>query len=602
MITVCVSEYRNGVLIAVQRKDIQIDIGECTTVQATLKPQYITCDGFTYTFSNEASFSPLVNSYYWEFSDGFISTQSNPTHTFADTGTYTFKLVLNRNGNCSDSTTSKIKVYPGFFPGFRTVGVCVNKPTQFIDTTNTRYGYVNSWRWDFGETAVTNDTSRLQNPVYSYPTTGTKTVTFVVSNSKGCVDTVTKNIDILTKPPLSVAFKDTLICRGDSVQLHAIGNGTFSWTPSSNIFNDNTPDPTVYPLSTADYFVKLDYQGCIGFDTVKVKVIPFVTVAAMPDTTVCKGDTLQLYAATDGLKYLWNNASTLNNPTLLRPTAKPVNDITVYTIASTVGRCLSKDSVQVTAVPYPTVNAGPDTTACFYTFAQLHGSTDGSSFTWSPTNMLTNETTLTPLARLKKTTAYILTAYDTRGCPKPGRDTVMVYVNPEVIAFAGRDTAVVVGQTLQLNASGGLNYSWSPPTALNNPLVYNPKAVYNGEFDSIRYTVTVSDSIGCTDDATVLVKIFRTAPKIFVPTAFTPNGDGKNEFAAAVAVGITRLDYFRIYNRWGQLVFETTVNGKGWDGRLGGVPQATGVYVWIVKGTDYTGKVVFDKGTVTLIR
>jgi gliding motility-associated-like protein len=100
----------------------------------------------------------------------------------------------------------------------------------------------------------------------------------------------------------------------------------------------------------------------------------------------------------------------------------------------------------------------------------------------------------------------------------------------------------------------------------------------------------------------VLVKIFRTSPQIFVPTAFTPNGDGRNEIVAPVAVGLTKIDYFRIFNRWGQLVFQTTVNGKGWDGKIGGKDQGTATYVWIVKGTDFTGKGVFAKGSVTLIR
>jgi gliding motility-associated-like protein len=87
-----------------------------------------------------------------------------------------------------------------------------------------------------------------------------------------------------------------------------------------------------------------------------------------------------------------------------------------------------------------------------------------------------------------------------------------------------------------------------------------------------------------------------------VPTAFTPNNDGRNDVVRPIAVGLAQIQYFRIYNRWGQLVFETTVNGKGWDGKIQGLPQETGTYAWIVKGQDYTGKVVFEKGTVTLIR
>jgi gliding motility-associated-like protein len=603
VVTVCVTEYRNGVAIATQRKDLQIKVGDCNVADASLKPEYINCGtSFDYTFSNESAPNPLIHTYYWEFSDGFSSTLQSPTHTFGDTGVYNIKLIINRGEECSDSVTSIIKVYPGFFPGFTSTGICVNKPTQFTDTTKSRYGIVNSWRWDFGDVATQSDTSRAQNPAYTYPVPGVKNVRLIATCTKGCIDTVEAPVTILTKPPLSVAFKDTLICNGDSVQMHAIGNGVFSWTPVANIFNENSAHPTVRPPTTTNYIVRLDDQGCIANDTVKIRVVDFVTLRAIPDTVICATDTLRLGATTDGLRFLWNNAATLNNPTLLRPTAKPVNNVTRYVITATIGSCTATDDVQVTSVPYPLANAGNDTTICFNTAAQLNGSIVGSSFTWSPTATLLNATTLTPGASPKITTPYVLSAYDTLGCPKPNRDTVLVIVNPQVVAFAGRDTAVVIGQPLQFGATGGVSYSWSPAISLNNTGISNPRGMYNGEFDSVRYTVTVRDSVGCSDKATVLVKVFRTAPKVFVPTAFTPNGDGRNEIVAPVAVGITKIEYFRIYNRWGQLVFQTTVNGKGWDGKIGGQDQGTSTFVWIVKGTDFTGKAVFAKGNVTLIR
>ncbi|MDB5206908.1 MAG: type sorting protein [Flavisolibacter sp.] len=603
VVTVCVTEYRNGVPIATQRKDLQIKVGDCNIADASLKPEYINCGTtFDYTFSNESAPNPLVHTYYWEFSDGFTSTLQSPTHTFGDTGIYSFKLVINRGEECSDSVTSIIKVYPGFFPGFTSAGVCVDKPTQFTDTTKSRYGIVNSWRWDFGDVAVQSDTSRAQNPAYTYPAPGTKNVTLIATCTKGCIDTVQQTVDIVTKPPLSVAFKDTLICNGDSVQMHAIGNGVFSWTPVANIFNETTADATVHPTTTTNYFVRLDDQGCIANDTVQIRVVDFVTLRAIPDTTICATDTLRLGATSDGLRFLWNNAPTLNNPTLLRPTAKPVANVTQYIITATIGSCNATDDVQVTSKPYPIADAGNDTIVCYNTAAQLNGSIVGSSFTWSPVTTLFNSNTLLPRASPRRTTSYILSAFDTLGCPKSGRDTVIVIVNPEVVAFAGRDTAVVIGQPLQFGATGGVSYLWSPPIALNNINIADPRAIYNGELDSVRYTLTVKDSIGCSDEATVLVKVFRTVPKVFVPTAFTPNGDGRNEIVAPVAVGITKIEYFRIYNRWGQLVFQTTVNGKGWDGRIGGKDQSTATYVWIVKGTDFTGKSVFAKGNVTLIR
>ena len=132
--------------------------------------------------------------------------------------------------------------------------------------------------------------------------------------------------------------------------------------------------------------------------------------------------------------------------------------------------------------------------------------------------------------------------------------------------------------------------------------IKNPVGNYDGSFDSIRYKVVVRDLAGCADSAYIKVRIFRTNPQIFVPTAFTPNGDGLNDFFRPLAVGISKFDYFRVFNRWGELVFQTQINELGWDGKIKGKEQGSGTFVWVVKGTDYTGKQVFAKGTVTLIR
>jgi gliding motility-associated-like protein len=137
---------------------------------------------------------------------------------------------------------------------------------------------------------------------------------------------------------------------------------------------------------------------------------------------------------------------------------------------------------------------------------------------------------------------------------------------------------------------------------LNRTNIKNPIGMYDGSVDSVVYKVVITNENNCADSAYVTVKIFDTHPQIFVPTAFTPNGDGLNDYFRPIAVGISKFDYFRVFNRWGQLVFSTNVNERGWDGRIGGKDQASGTYVWIVHGTDYTGKQVFAKGTVVLIR
>ena len=160
----------------------------------------------------------------------------------------------------------------------------------------------------------------------------------------------------------------------------------------------------------------------------------------------------------------------------------------------------------------------------------------------------------------------------------------------------------MLNQPLQLKASGGVKYSWSPATWLNKTDISNPVAIYSEDVENATYKVYVFNEANCVDSAFVSVKIFKTNPQVFVPTAFTPDGDGRNDLFRPIAVGISRIEYFRVFNRWGQLVFSTTVNGKGWDGRIGGKEQGSGTFVWLVKGVDYTGKTFFAKGTVTLIR
>ncbi|MGZ5286358.1 MAG: PKD domain-containing protein [Flavisolibacter sp.] len=600
VVTVSVAEYRNGNLIATQRKDLQIKVGDCDLVGVTLPASYPMCDDFTRSFENLSPPNNLIHTWEWTFGDGNISNLQRPTHTYGDTGTYNIKLVVNRGEACVDSALAVANVYPGFFPGFTFAGICATKPTQFLDTTRTAYGLVNSWRWDFGDLASNADTSRIQNPAYAYPTTGTRNIRFIVTSNKGCIDTVFKDITILDKPPLQAMPADTLICNGDNVQLNAVGVGQFSWT-GPNIANGNTATPTVSPTTTSDYTVELSDNGCINTATVRVNVIDFVTLQAMPDTTICATDSLRLRAATDGLRFNWTPAATLNDPTLLNPSALPVTT-TTYQITSTVGSCSTTDQVTVSLVPYPVADAGSDASICYESSTQLNAGITGSAFTWTPSSSLNNPNILNPIASPLTTTNYVLTVTDILGCPKPGRDTVTVVVLPKVNAFAGNDTLVVVGQPVQFNASGGISYFWSPATNLSSVNIANPQATYDGSFDSIRYKVVIANELGCADSAFMTVRIFNTNPQVFVPTAFTPNGDGKNDIFRPIAVGIQKFDYFRVYNRWGQLVYSTTNTEYGWDGRIGGKDQSSNTFVWIVKGTDFTGKSFFAKGTVILIR
>lgn len=607
VINVCVSEYRNGNLITVHRKDFTLKIGDCTLAAAELpQPGYSAfCKSFTSTFENLSTASNITG-YAWDFQDpgsgaNKTSTQPRPSHTFSDTGTYIIKLVVQSTGGCVDSTTSFVRVYPGFTPDFAYIGSCYQTPFQFQDKSITKYGIVNLWKWDFGDISSSTDVSAIKNPVYQYPASGVKNAQLIVGDSKGCLDTITKTVQVRDIPALTLPFKDTLICSIDTLPLQAIGSGTFSWVPNYNIINRNTANPLVYPKTTTSYVVTLNENGCIKQDSIKVNVLDFITVDAGRDTSMCRTDSITLRPTSQALQYSWSPAAGLNNTKIKNPVASPVSNIT-YLVIANLGKCQDKDSVRIRVSPYPLANAGVDTTICFGNRTQLQGSITGSAFTWSPDNTLQNANTLTPVARPALTTRYVLTVFDSLACPKPTRDSVTIKVVPRVLAFAGNDTTVVANQPLQLNATGGASYAWSPTTAMNDGNIANPVVTLGLSADSITYRVRVSTPEGCFANDDIHVTVFKTGPEIFVPSAFTPNKDGLNDILKPIAVGIKSLNHFRIYNRWGQLIFSTTELNRGWNGTLKGIEQATGTFVYTAEATDYLGNLLRRKGTVVLIR
>lgn len=609
IVTVCVEEIRNGKVIATQHKDLQINIAPCSVTAAALPEEYMLCGDSKTLFAQNLSTSSLINSYSWEFtnrSGDVIYASGDPavTYTFADTGLYNVKLVINRNQQCTDSVTSVARVYPGFAPDFLISSPCISRPAQFTDATTSALGTVSAWNWDFGEATTTLDISDDQHPRYAYPSTGDKNIRLIVENTLGCRDTLSKAVFIFDKPPINLAFRDTLICPPDNLQLKASGNGIFRWSSLQSIANPDIPDPFVSPLATATYYVDLDDDGCTNTDSVKVRVVHRVTLQNTADPVICEGDDVRLDLATDGLRFEWTPALSLDDAGLKSPMARP-DSTTTYSVTAYISACSATEQVTVTTVPYPVALAGLDTSICFDTPAQLHASTDGSSFEWSPATALDNPHSLHPKLRPAQSTQFILYAYDTKGCPKPGTDTVYVNVEPEILPFAGRDTTVVINQPLQLQASGGVFYQWSPSLGLSATDISNPVARFTRTPSEgyHRYKVLVSDATGCTDSAYLQVRIFATEPEIYVPTAFTPNRDGKNDFFQIIAAGIRSIDQFQVYSRWGQLVYDAPVShSRGWDGMYGGKPQSSGTYVWVVKAIDYTGRPILKKGTVTLIR
>jgi gliding motility-associated-like protein len=608
IVSVCITEWRNGTGFTEHRKDFILKVQSCDFIEADLPDKIIQCDSLSVNFQNNSS-SSAIQSYLWNFGEPLspnnISTQPTPSHNYSDTGRYKAVLMVTGPNGCEGIDSTIVIVYPGFTPNFITKGSCFQTPFLFNDATIATYGVVNKWSWNFGDLSTNTDTSSLKNPSYSYPAPGSATVEFFVSSSKGCEKTISKSVDITDKPFIQMPFRDTLICSIDTLQLSATGSGVFSWVPNYNILNATTATPFVFPKKSTTYYITLNEQGCISTDSIRVNTLDSVRVQLGRDSVICKTDTFRLKPLSDALQYTWSASSGEMVSPIKFPLVKPLVNTSYYVNAS-LGKCFDRDTILIKTVPYPTSEAGDPSFVCFGNKIQLQGNVVGSSFSWSPTNSLINTNTLTPTAGPSKTTHYFLTASDTLGCPKPVKDSVLITVIPVVKVFAGRDTAIVKNQPLQLmakaNFDNGISYLWLPSTGLSNTTIANPIAVLNINADSIKYKVRATIPEGCFGEDEIIVRVFRTEPDIFVPTAFTPNKDGKNDILKPICVGINQLDYFRIYNRWGQLLFETNDPEKGWDGSISGAEQSSGTFVFMAKGTDYTGKVIIKNGTVVLIR
>jgi gliding motility-associated-like protein len=397
---------------------------------------------------------------------------------------------------------------------------------------------------------------------------------------------------------------DTLICSIDTLKLITNPVPDYVWSPNYEINSLTAKSPLVSPdVPTTYYSTLTDVFGCINKDSVFVDVKLFVTIDAGPDTTICRTDTFRLRTVSDALSYQWTPATFLDRDDVKYPLSNITDSIIKYRVVGNIGKCQSRDSVTIRTVPYPVVTINPDTTICFGDDAKLYAS-GGSSYTWTPTTFLSSANT--PNTDVVKPSAgsfdYIVSVTDNKGCPKPVTDTTTVTVRLPVIAKTGlsKDTSIVIGQVLQMNASGGDAYLWEPTQWLSDPT--SPKTYATPE-NNITYKVTVTQlPENCFATDTVRIKVFLLPPSFYVPTAFSPNGDGRNDFLKPLALGMKRLTYFKVYNRVGNLVFQTTELGKGWDGYYKGNPQDPGSFVWMAQGETWKGEFITRKGNAVLVR
>ena len=209
---------------------------------------------------------------------------------------------------------------------------------------------------------------------------------------------------------------DTLLCSLDTLQLNAIGNGTFSWSPNIAINNTTIANPLVSPDAPITYYVTLtSAPGCVNTDSVFINVKQFVTLNAGNDTTICLTDTFRLSPQSDALSYRWQPAASWITPTVKNPLARPTGT-TTYSVIANIGSCQATDAFTVNTVPYPAITVSNDTTICFGDFAVLQAS-GGANYRWIPATGLSDNTIPNPIARPQQSTTYLVAVRNNEGCP-----------------------------------------------------------------------------------------------------------------------------------------------------------------------------------------
>jgi large repetitive protein len=487
---------------------------------------------------------------------------------------------------------------------------CQNKPTVALVANGTNLLWYAS---------ATGGTGSAIAPIPSSTNAGTFTF-YVTQKTGNCESSRTAIVvNITATPPLPIVVPIVNYCPGGTaVPLTATGTNLLWYTTAVGGTGTTTaPLPsTTTGNPTTSYYVSQTINGCEG-PRAEIKVVIInngLTVTITPsDTTICEGKSVKIepIVTPSATSYQWNAIgvpnSTIDSIFSKNATFSPV-DTGIYVLKATRNGCITSAQIKVNVIWKPKIDAGKNVPICLYDSTLLkgiitHASSDSITYNWTPSNGLTNADSINTYAKPALSTWYKLT-YQTKvtyGCDFSGYDSVKVIVQPVVKAFAGNDTIAVTGRTHQLHATGGLDYMWSSLSQGVNILSPNSQNAFVTLYNDAYFTLKVTDAIGCEGRDSIFIKVYD-GPNYYVPNSFTPNGDGLNDIFRAIPAGISNTVYFRVFNRFGQLMFETNQWLKGWDGNFKGKEQPSGAYVWMIAGTDKDNKKITLKGSVMLIR
>jgi gliding motility-associated-like protein len=557
-----------------------------------------------------------VDSVIWDFDDGAAITKSLfNAHAYTRPGFYAPSIILKNANGCRVTLPVKdtVKTY-GVIPGFQSTKsvLCDMGSVTFLDTSRI-VGRLRERSWDFG-----NGTgSGLPGPTVPYTTPGVYPVSLKLTTLEGCSGRIAAPTPIrIVRTPKASISGNVSVCLDKTLTLRGLETTTprdtsilrWRWD-----FGNGQTSTSASPLAQSypkvgNYSVTLllsNSSGCTDtvVRTIRVDSIPDIVLP--PDTTVCLGQPLMLQA-TGANTYRWlPPAKGISCTTCAGVTALPDSSTSYQVQGTNSFGCVGLDSIRVEVIRPRTVTTTAHDTMCIGGSVQLRAS-GNDFFTWSPTTGLSNPNIANPIARPTVTTVYMATGYDRKNCFRSVSSTrVMVYNYPSV--FAGNDVTIRSGGSISfkpVTTQDVTTYRWTPSEGLSCTSCPNPVA---SPKLTTTYKLTAANPGGCSGWDEVKVAVVCEADNIYMPNTFSPNGDGINEVFYPRGSGLRSIRSLRIFNRWGELVFQRqdvkpNDPTAGWDGRYKGRLLPPDVYVYIIDVICDNKGMVTRKGDVALIR
>ena len=552
---------------------------ELSKIEATLSTgSPVVCIPDPVLFQNDSENGDV---YEWHFGDNSpTSNEFEPTHFYTDPGTYTVMLVVSDAAGCYSPDTAYIDVEIQLLEaeaGALSDTICPGTSVELYAIGGDTYV------WGPAEHLNSQTGSNVIATIW-------EATTFTVDVQSVCgSSTVEVTVEVFGADAESGL--DTAICVGGSAQLSSNGGGTYNWTPGGSLDDPSSANPIATPLITTNYIVEIETpEGCLIQDTTQVWVDQDLPFPILPEeVNICQGSSAQIVAG-GATSYLWTPDYNISATDVYNPFVNPMVD-TTYHVTFTNACGSTYDSVKVNVIVVDGW-VSPDTTICPEGVAVLTAG-GGVSYHWTPHTYLTNPYDQTTEARPSQDMLYQVTITDEFGCSTTLSTNVFLFDTPQIIVAP--DVYGVIGDTVQLWAEANGVIVWSPPYNISCAHCTDPTVWPESEFS---YTATVTDANGCTNSDNVTIYF---DPLIYVPNAFTPNGDSFNQYFKAQALNIQEFEML-IFNRWGELIKTLPNLDVSWDGTYNGIPVVDDVYIWQVRYVDLKNEPHMLRGHVTVLK